>query len=165
MAGAEKENGCRIAGCGAARGASVHVRGTGEYGHEYKKPAVVKRPTAIAHRSARGQDDFDDWQERKIDHLVEHPDCQVAGFLPGKCSPGDPDVHHITPRSMGGTRHDEDTEYLTACRAHHDFIERHRDFARVHGLLKRRELPEELRSTVEIPEYRPASVPSPLGGA
>jgi hypothetical protein len=138
----------------------MHVRGSGSYEHDYKKPVRVKKPTAIAHRSERGQDEFDDWQERKIDHLVEFPDCQVAGFLPGKCSPGDPDVHHITPRSMGGTHNDEDTELLTACRAHHDFIERHRDYARVHGLLKRRELPEELRSTAEIPnydEYRPAS--------
>ncbi len=155
----EKDNGCSVRGCGAAGGASVHVRGSGVFDHAYKRPVREKRPQPMAHRSERGQDAFDEWQERKVDHLLEHPHCELAGFLPGKCSPGDPDVHHVTPRSMGGTRYD-DAKLITACRTHHDWIERHRDYARIHGLLARRELPEHLRATADIPE--PASSLSAL---
>lgn len=138
-------NGC--ATCGAARWASAHIRGSGVFDHEYARPVKPRQPQRMAARSQRGQDEFDEWQERKAAHLLAHPTCEVAGVLPGRCySPtGQPDVHHISPRSMGGTRYDEDTELITACRAHHDYIESHRDYARVLGLLKSRRLPPELR--------------------
>lgn len=140
--------------CGLAKGASLHVKGSGSFDHEpdiaRKKP---RRPQPMG-RSEVGVAIAEQWAEEKADHLVLHPECEVAGFLPGRCwnKPGEgPDVHHVTPRGMGGTRYD-DGAIVTLCRRHHDYIESRRQYAKVIGLLESRQLPVELRSLAEIPE-------------
>lgn len=142
----EKGNGCMV--CGRARSATNHVRGSGVYSHAWvRAPKPRKRPGYIG-RSDQGAANADQWALDKEGHLAEHPDCELAGFLAGKCD-GPIDVHHVQPRSAGGTQYD-DGPLATACRHHHDLLENKRTLARVLGLLARRELPPELRSSVLI---------------
>lgn len=145
---AEKGNACTI--CGRARSATNHVRGAGAYSHDWvRAPKARKRPSYMG-RSEQGQANADQWALDKETHLAEHPDCEAKSFLAGKCA-GEIDVHHIQPRSAGGTQYD-DGPLASLCRLHHSAIENERQRSRLLGLLVRRDLPAELRATAPIGE-------------
>lgn len=130
---------CVYPDCGQQQHGSRH-EGSGA-DHDYEKPAKQQKArAAINQQSEHGAEDARDWRVRRDAHRDANPTCQLPGAFNLDCwSPAGvkPDVHHITPRGMGGTRYD-DSELVTLCRRHHDNIELHRAYAKAIGLLKRR---------------------------
>jgi hypothetical protein len=80
-----------------------------------------------------------------VEHIHEHGIALPGGLEAAleaslTCTPkcdGPLAVHHIQPRSMGGTAHDT-SPLLTVCAYHHEWIESHRTAARALGLLLRK---------------------------
>jgi 5-methylcytosine-specific restriction endonuclease McrA len=93
-----------------------------------------KKRKRINPQSARGAVEAQTWRDRRDAHLAQNPTCILTGV--SECW-GRLTVHHITPRSMGGT-HNDTSELVTACAGHHAYIEENRQWARSRGLLKRR---------------------------
>jgi 5-methylcytosine-specific restriction endonuclease McrA len=88
----------------------------------------------INRQSVRGAVEAQTWRDRRDAHLAQNPTCILKGV--SECW-GRLTVHHITPRSMGGTRNDT-SALVTACAGHHSYIEENREWARSRGLLGRR---------------------------
>lgn len=112
-----------------------------------------KKRKALAKVGKRGKVRKQEWAEAKRLHLIKEPECQFAGvwqreakYLNGEmwveCHKGAQtrckaplDVHHIIPRGMGGGK--DYGVYATLCRAHHQWVEDHREAGRELGLLMR----------------------------
>lgn len=142
-----EERGTNCSLCGRAHAASVHVRGSGEFTHEWKRTAKPRKRVSAMGRSERGIADAEQWALDKEIYLAEHPTCELVSILGEDCSDPPYDVHHVTPRSMGGTV-DDDSELVTACRHHHNLVEKRRAWSKLHGLLKQRHLPGALGAAV-----------------
>lgn len=80
----------------------------------------------------------DDWPRVRAAHLAKQPRCEKPDLGAVTCL-GAVQVHHVTPRSMGGTRGGHGP-LLSLCLAHHSWAESNRGKARQLGLLLRREV-------------------------
>jgi len=112
-----------------------------------------KKRKAIAPVGKKGRVKKAEWSEAKRLHLIKEPECSFnarwtaeAKYLKGEmwveCHKGAQtrckaplDVHHVIPRGMGGGK--DYGVYATLCRAHHQWVEDHREAGRELGLLMR----------------------------
>lgn len=86
----------------------------------------------------RAQKPRDDWPRVRAAHLAQQPRCQHP-TLGGIACLGAVQVHHVQPRSMGGTR-GKHGPLITLCLGHHGWVESNRGKARQLGLVLRREV-------------------------
>lgn len=112
-----------------------------------------RKRSALAPVGKKGRVKKAEWAEAKRLHLIKEPECQFnavwtaeAKYLGGEmwveCHKGAQtrckrplDVHHVIPRGMGGGK--DYGVYATLCRAHHQWVEDHREAGRTLGLLAR----------------------------
>lgn len=78
-----------------------------------------------------------DWPKVRDAHLRKSPRCEHPELGGEKCN-GGIQVHHVTPRSSGGTR-GAHGPLITLCLGHHAFVESHRGMARQLGIILRRD--------------------------
>ena len=100
--------------------------------HSPLKRTPMRRSTAEAAARIRK------WRVEHAAHLAQHPRCEQPQ-LGGWACINPVQVHHIMPKSMGGT-HGATGPLLTLCLAHHSWVESHRSEAKMLGLLIRREV-------------------------
>ena len=77
------------------------------------------------------------WAKVRDAHLRRHPRCERPELGDERCN-GGVQVHHVMPRSAGGTRGPHGP-LITLCLGHHAFVESHRGMAAQLGLLIRRD--------------------------
>lgn len=82
---------------------------------------------------------FSDWTHKRRRVLDRDGGCVAPGLgVPGRCA-GILHVHHITPKGMGGSKRlDDESNLVTLCLWHHDWVHSHVAESTRLGLLRRR---------------------------
>lgn len=78
-----------------------------------------------------------EWRATRDAWLATHPTCEMPEPVP-VAHGGGIQVHHVEPRGMGGSRR-TDLTLATLCQSHHAYVEANREWARLVGMLTRKQ--------------------------